>query len=91
MLYLRLKLLIRKSEILKFLSIIPKLKGIQKLRSLFKGNRSRSEIVATFLAALELCKTNNLSIEDTETGEDPNVRLLKNPDANDEVTNDGTN
>ena len=67
------------------------LKGIQKLRSLFKGNRSRSEIVATFLAVLELCKTNNLGIEDSETGEDPNVRLLKNPDTNEEVTNNGTN
>ena len=67
------------------------LKGIQKLRSLFKGNRSRSEIVATFLAVLELCKTNNLSIEDSESGENPDIRLVKQPDANHEVTNDGPN
>lgn len=67
------------------------LKGIQKLKNLFKGNRSRSEIVATFLAVLELCKTNNLSIEEDETLEDPNVRLIKQPDLNDEVINDGTN
>ena len=67
------------------------LKGIQKLRNLFKGNRSRSEIVATFLAVLELCKTNNLSIEDGDVGEDPSVRLIKQPEANQEVTDDGTN
>ena len=67
------------------------LKGIQKLKNLFKGNRSRSEIVATFLAVLELCKTNNLSIEEDDTLEDPNVRLIKQPDLNDEVINDGTN
>ena len=67
------------------------LKGIQKLKNLFKGNRSRSEIVATFLAVLELCKTNNLSIENDDTLEDPDVRLIKKPEPNDEVTNDGTN
>ena len=67
------------------------LKGIQKLRNLFKGNRSRSEIVATFLAVLELCKTNNLSIEDSDTIENPDVRLIKKPDTNDEVMSDGTN
>ena len=67
------------------------LKGIQKLRNLFKGNRSRSEIVATFLAVLELCKTNNLSIEDGDAGEDPSIRLIKQPEANQEVTDDGTN
>ena len=67
------------------------LKGIQKLKNLFKGNRSRSEIVATFLAVLELCKTNNLSIENDENYEDPNVRLIKKPEPDDEVINDGTN
>ena len=67
------------------------LKGIQKLKNLFKGNRSRSEIVATFLAVLELCKTNNLSIEDSDTIENPDVRLIKKPDTNDEVMSDGTN
>ena len=53
------------------------LKGVARLKSLFKGNRSRSEIVATFLAVLELCKTNSVSLEDDLTGEDPNVRLLE--------------
>ena len=52
------------------------LRGVQKMKSLFKGSRSRSEIVATFLAVLELCKTNSVSLEDDVTGENPNVRLL---------------
>ncbi len=52
------------------------LRGVQKLKSLFKGSRSRSEIVATFLAILELCKTNSVSLEDDVTGENPNIRLL---------------
>ena len=52
------------------------LRGIERLKNLFKGNRSRSEIVATFLAILELCKTNSVSLEDDVNGENPNVRLL---------------
>ena len=40
------------------------LKGVAKLKSLFKGSRSRSEIVATFLAILELCKTNSVTLEE---------------------------
>ena len=46
------------------------------MKSLFKGSRSRSEVVATFLAILELCKTNAVTLEDDVTGENPNVRLL---------------
>lgn len=56
------------------------LRGIERLKNLFKGNRSRSEIVATFLAVLDLCKTNSVSLEDDSTGENPNVRLLNNPE-----------
>lgn len=56
------------------------LKGVAKLKSLFKGSRSRSEIVATFLAILELCKTNSVTLEDDTSGENPNVRLLHNPE-----------
>ena len=54
------------------------LRGIERLKNLFKGNRSRSEIVATFLAVLELCKTNSVSLEDDVNGENPNIRLLDN-------------
>ena len=56
------------------------LRGIERLKNLFKGNRSRSEIVATFLAVLELCKTNSVALEDDNSGENPNVRLIKEPD-----------
>ena len=65
------------------------LRGIQTLKNLFKGNRSRSEVVATFLAILELCKTNHVDIEDDFSGENPNVRLIKQPES--EVSSDGTN
>lgn len=65
------------------------LRGIQSLKNLFKGNRTRSEVVATFLAILELCKTNNVNIEDDLTGENPNVRLINQPES--EVPSDGTN
>ena len=57
------------------------LRGIQRLASLFKGNRSRSEVVATFLAVLELCKINSVSLEDDMTGDNPNVRLIREPEA----------
>ena len=67
------------------------LRGIQSLKNLFKGNRSRSEVVATFLAILELCKTSNINLEEDESGENPKVRLIKEPDKDSEVTSDGTN
>ena len=57
------------------------LRGVQRLMSLFKGNRSRSEVVATFLAILELCKINSVSLEDDVSGENPNVRLLSEPES----------
>ncbi len=56
------------------------LHGIQRLKNLFRGNRSRSEIVATFLAILELCKTDSVALEDDVSGENPNVRLLHVPE-----------
>jgi segregation and condensation protein A len=52
------------------------LRGVERLKNLFRGNRTRSEVVATFLAILELCKTNSVSLEDDVNGENPNVRLL---------------
>ena len=60
------------------------LNGFQRLKNLFKGNRSRSEIVATFLAILDLCKTNSVLLEDDNSGENPNIRLIKVPDQNSE-------
>ena len=62
------------------------LRGIEKLKNLFRGNKTRSEIVATFLAILELCKTNSVSLEDDNSGENPNVKLIKNPAEDEEAT-----
>ena len=41
--------------------------GITRFRMLFRGNRSRSEIVATFLAVLELCKGRRINLAGTES------------------------
>ena len=57
------------------------LRGVQRLKNLFRGNRSRSEMVATFLAILELCKTNSVCLEDDVTGENPNVRIIEKESA----------
>lgn len=53
------------------------LRGVERLKSLFRGNKTRSEVVATFLAILELCKTNAVRLEDDASGENPNVRLME--------------
>ena len=52
--------------------------GVARFRSLFRGSRSRSEIVATFIAVLELCKDHRLRLAGTEedctvtcTGQEP--------------------
>ena len=58
------------------------LRGVERLKNLFKGNKTRSEIVATFLAVLELCKTNSVNLEDDINGENPNVRLVDSTNAN---------
>jgi len=55
------------------------LRGVERLKNLFKGNRSRSEVVATFLAILELCKTNRVCLEDDVSGENPNIKLMDMP------------
>ena len=67
------------------------LKGVEKLKNLFKGNKSRSEVVATFLAVLELCRTSSVALEDDFSGENPNVRLLDKDKAVLEGSENGTN
>lgn len=47
------------------------LRGVERLKNLFRGSRSRSEVVATFLAILDLCKTNSVTLEDDPGGEKP--------------------
>ena len=56
--------------------------GVTRFRAMFRGNRSRSEIVATFLAILELCRANRIHLAGTEedctvtsTGEDAGEEL----------------
>ena len=56
--------------------------GILRLKSLFRGNRTRSEVVATFLAVLELCKTRSVELQDDDSGENPNVCLVQPPEKN---------
>ena len=64
------------------------MRGVTKFRSLFRGSRSRSEIVATFLAVLELCRIRSIELEDD--GVDVTVRFCKMPDGEMESL-DGTN
>ncbi len=52
------------------------LRGVERMKNLFRGNQSRSEVVATFLAILDLCKTNAVTLEDDVNGDNPNIRLL---------------
>ncbi|MCC8122865.1 MAG: segregation/condensation protein A [Oscillospiraceae bacterium] len=40
--------------------------GVTGFRALFHGSRSRSEIVATFIAVLELCKSRRISLAGTQ-------------------------
>ena len=63
------------------------LKGFEKLKNLFKGNKSRSEVVATFISILEMCKNNTVTLEDDVSGENPTIRLIRNK----EEANNGTN
>ena len=49
--------------------------GKSKLSDLYKTAESRSELVATFLAVLELCKANRVKVEGE--GEHQEIRLIK--------------
>ena len=60
------------------------MRGFAKFRSLFKGSRSRSEIVATFLAVLELCRVNSVALEGAD--DDVTVRFCKMPEGEMENT-----
>lgn len=56
------------------------LRGVEKLKNLFRGNKSRSEVVATFISLLDMCKNNTVTLEDDINGDNPTVRLIdKNP------------
>lgn len=49
--------------------------GKGKLSHLYSGAKSRSELVATFLAVLELCKANRIEI--TGNSNDAEIKLIK--------------
>lgn len=50
--------------------------GKAELSSLYKTARSRSELVATFLAVLELCKANRVEISGTDA-ENAEIKIVK--------------
>ena len=49
------------------------MRGVEKFKSLFRGSRSRSEIVATFLAVLELCRLRSIELDGE--GDEMDVRF----------------
>ena len=49
--------------------------GKQKLSKLYSNAQSRSELVATFLAVLELCKANRVRVITDEN--DADIELIK--------------
>ena len=55
--------------------------GVMKFLTLFKGSRSRSEIVATFLSVLELCRLHSVRIEDTDAEQE--IAFVQKPDEKD--------
>lgn len=73
------------AEILKKLLV----SGAAKLRRLFEGSKSRSEVVATFLALLELCRQRSVAL-DGDGGTEQTVSFLKMPDETTEEIPNGT-
>ncbi len=60
--------------------------GVTRFRALFRGNKSRSEIVATFIAVLELCKANRLHLAGTQ--EDCTVTSVRGDDGQIELSDE---
>ena len=58
-----------------------KLAGITRFLLLFKGSRSRSELVATFMAVLELCRSNLIRL----AGADRDCTVTAEGDAPEEM------
>lgn len=67
---------VKAAEILK--SLISH--GVSRFLSLFRHSRSRSEIVATFLALLELCKLKSVSVSQDDADDDGEVTFLQMPE-----------
>ena len=47
-------------------------------KNLFRGAKSRSEIVATFLALLELMRSGRVEVKETEDENNPDIKLIRN-------------
>ncbi|MBQ5742755.1 MAG: segregation/condensation protein A [Clostridia bacterium] len=60
-------------------------KSRSSFKSLFKGAKSRSEVVATFLALLELMRSGRVEVLDTEDQHDPEIRLIRNKKQGEEI------
>ena len=61
--------------------------GMTRFRALFRGSRSRSEVVATFLAVLELCRAHRLRL----TGTEAECTVAAIPDGGNTAIPDGGN
>ena len=57
--------------------------GVTRLKKLFDGNRTRSEVVATFLALLELSRQKSICLG-TDAGGDETVTFLRMPEETEE-------
>lgn len=68
------------TEVLRRLALF----AVTRLRSLFLGARSRSELVATFLAVLELCRGRKVSV--AGAGDTCTVAILHESEERDNVT-----
>lgn len=71
----------------KFIAVGTKIVSVMRLlvkkttapfKTLFRGAQSRSEIVATFLALLELMRSGRVEVNDTEEEHNPEIRLIRN-------------
>ncbi len=54
-------------------------RGVTAFRALFRGNQSRSELVATFLAVLELCRTRLIELTGSGMEVECGVRRVEEP------------
>lgn len=53
-------------------------KSTAPFKTLFRGAKTRSEIVATFLALLELMRSGRVEVQDTEDLHNPEIKLIRN-------------
>ena len=71
----------------KFISVGTKIVSVMRMlikkstapfKALFRGANSRSEIVATFLALLELMRSGRVEVRETEDEHNPEIKLIRN-------------